>query len=172
VPKVVGGGSPTKQYDGLPNTAVQPILKPTPPYHPGLLKRRWLINFQASSPARGHLSFPRGGATCVLAVCRISGLGGMHLTQKCWGRIRLSPRRNHSVLPLASPYSYYFQRRSSIPPAICGHLSFLGLVLLLCSAATTPRPCGAIVALRLLSSPRRGRQIIVRSCNQRIGGCT
>ena len=93
VPKVVGGGSPTKQYDGLPNTAVQPILKPTPPYHPGLLKRRWLINFQASSPARGHLSFPRGGATCVLAVCRISGLGGMHLTQKCWGRIRLSPRR-------------------------------------------------------------------------------
>ena len=36
--------------------------------------------------------FPGGGATCVLAVCRISGLGGMHLTQKCWGGIRLSPR--------------------------------------------------------------------------------
>jgi hypothetical protein len=63
-----------------------------------------------------HIAFnPLGGATCVLAVCRISGLGGMHLTQKCWGGFACRLARNHSVLPLASPYSYYFQRRRSIP---------------------------------------------------------
>jgi hypothetical protein len=74
---------------------------------------------------------------------------GMHALSEYWGRIHLSPRpQTFGAAAQVGTILTTSKRRSSIPPR--GATSFLELVLLLCSAATTRATVALSFAVREL----------------------